>query len=491
MKTFKLQAVLLIIFPCFIGLNAYAQLSGQVGEFSNLPQSVYANPALQPAGKLNFGIPALSGFYAEHSNNWFRPMRDLSGDSGGNTTIDGATILNNIDKEAVTMAASSIELLHAGVKFGKHYVHFRAAERARMGVAIPRDVFVLGVYGNVGHSEFSDNTANFDGLRVNGIHYREYVLGYSIDLGKWQAGIAAKYLYGMECIKTEESSLELRTDPTTYTMSTNGSFRVNTSGVYGSFTPGATSIHQNMGNYIAGLNNNGFGADIGTVYKPTEKLSINLAFNDLGFITWREDVANYGTDDASFAFNGVDLTEFIFTTGSGFNDALDEEVEQLLSELEDVYGFERTEESFTTTLDGYARLGASYQVVDGKLGRGKLWSNAMYGLNQYGLPLRISGGYNQSFWNIFEASMHITTQQGAGTFFGGGIVMRGGPLQLWCMVENMRMASLTRVTITDSDQQKKASILYPENSGDLRFHFGLNLIFGDKEKEAKSKPMHR
>ncbi len=491
MRIYKVMAMLTFLSSTFSCHKAAAQLSGQVGEFELLPQRVYANPALQPAGKFNFGIPALSGIYAEHSNNWFRPARDLAASNAGVVRIDGASVLNNIDKEALTMGGMGVELLHAGVKFGKHYVHFRAAEKARFEVAIPRDVFVLGVYGNTGHSQFENNTANLSDLRVNGIHYREYVLGYSIDLDKWQVGLTAKYLYGMESISTAESGLKLHTDQTTYEMQSSGSFLVNTSGIYGAFSDDGDPIHENRGRYAMGLNNTGFGADVGAVYKPTEKLSVNLAVNDLGFISWRTDIANYGTSDASFAFNGVDLTDFIFSTGSEFDEGLDTEVEQLLTDLEDVYGFERTTSTFRTNLNGFARLAASYDVVDTKIGKGKVWANGMRGLGEFGLPLRISAGYNQIFWNKIEASLHITNQQGAGTFFGGGIVMMGGPFQLWCMVESLRVASLTRVKITDANQETTSSIIYPENAGDLRLHFGMNLVFAGKDSKQSARPMVR
>jgi hypothetical protein len=491
MTTYKTRIGFFIICSTLICQQAGAQMSGQIGEFELLPQRVYANPAFQPAGKFNFGIPALSGMYAEHSNNWFRPARDLASGESGAVRIDGASVLNNIDDEALMMGGMGVELLHAGVKFGKHYVHFRAAERARFELAIPRDVFVLGVYGNTGHSQFENNTANLSNLRVNGVHYREYVLGYSIDLEKWQVGITAKYLYGMECISTAESGLKLHTDQTTYAMQTSGSFLVNTSGIYGAFSDDGDAIHQNMGRYVMGLNNNGFGADIGGVYKPMDKLTVNLAVNDLGFITWRTDIANYGTNDASFAFNGVDLTDFIFSTGSEFDSGLDAEVEQLLNDLEEVYGFERTTSTFRTNLNGFARLGASYEVLDNKLGKGKVWANGMRGLGEFGLPLRISAGYNQMFWKKIEASLHITNQQGAGTFYGGGIVMMGGPFQLWCMVESLRAASLTRVNITDAGQQNSSTIVYPENAGDLRLHFGMNLVFAAKDSKKASRPMVR
>src|SRR5690606_41590936 len=61
----------------------FSQQSGQLGAFDFLPQSVYANPALRPIGRVNIGIPGLSQIHFNHGNNWFKPGDNLVPDANG------------------------------------------------------------------------------------------------------------------------------------------------------------------------------------------------------------------------------------------------------------------------------------------------------------------------------------------------------------------------------------------------------------------------
>ena len=67
--------------------------------------------------------------------------------------------------------------------------------------------------------------------------------------------------------------------------------------------------------------NTGFGFDIGATYSFSKKFSIEVAVNDIGSITWEENVVNYNIEDLDNAvFDGVNLdTE----TGSLENALLD------------------------------------------------------------------------------------------------------------------------------------------------------------------------
>lgn len=42
-----------------------------------------------------------------------------------------------------------------------------------------------------------------------------------------------------------------------------------------------------FGNYALGKSNNGFGADIGLIYRPLNNLEIGVSMLDLGSIKWR------------------------------------------------------------------------------------------------------------------------------------------------------------------------------------------------------------
>ncbi len=473
--------------------TVFAQHSGQLGSFDFLPQSVYANPALKPEGKLNIGIPFLSNVYMQHENNWFSPKDYLLSDGTGQTTLDATNILDHIDEEVITGQSMGVELIHIGIKIKKHYIHFRAAERAQFGLKLPRDIFEMAVYGNIGSNSFENNTADFSNLSVDGIHYREYGIGYNYEINdKWSVGLTAKYLYGMERIQTVESSLQLRTDPNTYELQSSGTFAVNTSGIYGAIDGDSEAIQSNTSRYVTGLDNSGFGGDIGVVYKPIEKLQLEISANDLGFIHWKSDVANYNTGDAGFAYNGINLTNYIFDEGSAFDDGLDQELDSLGDALENTYNFDKTEGSFKTSLNGYMRYAATWHLYETKNLQGKVWANVMHGVAESQTPFSYAIGYNQKFKKNIQASVHYSKRADFKGSFGGGLVLASGPVQFYFMAESIQFANLTKVDIVDSDSgDQEASVVYFSNPADIRINLGINLVFHSKKDKRTARPLHK
>lgn len=484
------KIILLVVFLLGV-FYTEAQQSGQVGVFDFLPQSVYANPALRPAARINIGIPGLSQVHFNHGNNWFVANKYLEDDASGNIRLDADKILDNMGDYAYLSQSLGIELIHLGFKFGKHYVHARAAERIQFGIDIPKDIFNLAVYGNVGSHAFKNNTVDLSGLAVNGMHFREYVIGYNYELNeKWTFGVAAKYLYGMECIDTEKSTLRLRTDPLTYDMYTSGGFIVNTAGLVNDNGKG---IHDDMGSYLLKLKNKGVGGDFGVTYRYLERLQLEFSANDIGFIRWRNNVANYGTNNADFAYRGIDLTDFIFVEGSDFNNAFQDRIDSLLTDLEDVYQFEKTENNFTTSLNGYFRYAATYDLLQVENFEGKAWASIYHGIGKSQVPFSFSLGYNQKLYKVLQADVHFTKSTKFAGSIGFGLSVNAGPVQIYCLAENLHFANYTRITIVDQDNpDNESSLVYFNNPQDVRFNIGMNLTIGRKDKNLlDGAPMKR
>jgi hypothetical protein len=493
MKVYRLIGTGLILLGTHICRKAEAQVTAPLGEWEWLQQRVYVNPALQPKGRLHVSVPVLGMVYMEHRNNWLQPARDFTPGDDGVVRLDAASMLRHANATAYTGAGAIIELAHVGMRLGdRHYVHVRIAERARASLAIPRDLLILGVYGNTGHNYFEDHTARLNGLRADGIHYREHALGYSILLGKKvQVGLTAKYLYGMERVYTAESSLSLYTHPETYEMRTAGALRVQTAGLYGALS-GGESVQSNLGNYLFGLPNRGFAGDVGVVYRPHKRLRLDVAVNDLGYINWRGDVATWYNNDAQFAFRGLDLTDAVLNPDGLFGQEANESLDRFLEELEEVYAFERSHDGFRTGVGAFARAGASYELVHTRMGNGRLWSNFLWGLSAEAMPLRMAAGFNQSLWNKLELGLHISNQYSDGTAVGGGFATLLGPVQLWLCLESIRAVQFTAITIQAPDTGNGSRFICPENASDVRVQLGLNMVFGRKDKErSKAAPMVR
>lgn len=470
----------------------YSQQSGQVGAFDFLPQSVYANPALRPAARVNIGIPGLSQIHFGHGNNWFKPSEQLVPDANGKVVLNAENILKGIDESAYTSQSVGIELIHLGFRFGKHYVHARASERIQGSLTIPKDVFYLGVYGNAGNHNFENNTVDLSDLSIDAIHFREYGIGYNYQLNeKWSFGLTAKYLYGMERIHTEKSSLSMRTDPFTYNMQTSGGFILNTSGIYSG--EDVDDIRSDIQSYLLGLKNTGFGADFGVVYRPIKKLQLEFSAIDIGFIKWKSNLATYGTDDATFAYNGIDLTEFIFMEGSDFSDAMQNKLDTLLDDLETTYNFDRSEKEFTTTLNGYLRYAGSYEVLSHEKFRGKAWLSLSHGILDSEAPITISIGYNQKLWKVIQADVHLVKRTHYSPAIGAGLSLNAGPFQIYVLAENIHFANYSKITLVEKgNPENETTLPYFHNPEDVRLNLGMNFTFGRKAVEApRGKPMKR
>jgi len=454
-----------------------AQMSGQIGSFDLLPQRVYANPAFMPQSKINVAIPALGNVYLEHDNNWIRPGSYVRNDASGSTVLSAESILANIDDAAVTGFSAGVELFHAGLRFGKSYVHIRSTERVQARLSIPGDVFRLAVYGNTGSYDFEDNTANFSDLSFDAIHFREYAAGFSTEINdRFTVGATFKYLYGMEVIQTEESSLRLRTDPNTYVLSSAGRYHVNTSGIYSLVSEDDEEVSAQS--YLFQKDNSGFGFDLGATYRPIDNLELRISAHDIGFIRWRQDNANYRGGDATFLYDGVDLTEFLFQEEADFGEEFEEEADSLLTELEEIYDFDRTEEEFSTGLNGYMRYGAAYTFFETTQHEGKGWVNVIHGLGESMIPFQASMGYNQRLWNSVQAGLHLSKRADLPLTLGGGLSLNAGPFQVYALVENLKVARVSKVTVIEPDDPDNTTELFlPSAPLDLRLHVGVNLTF--------------
>ena len=224
--------------------------------------------------------------------------------------------------------------------------------------------------------------------------------------------------------------------------------------------------------------NTGFAFDFGGTYEVVERLQLQLSAHDIGFIRWQDDIANYGTDDASFAFDGVDLTEFLFQEQADFSNEFQNEADSLLTELEETFDFEKTEGKFNTGLNGFLRYGASYEVIENEKFRGTGWCNVTHGVGRSSIDFQASLGYNQTFWNAIQAGVHATKSGDLPFTLGGGLSLNAGFFQVYALVENFAVAPLAEVTIVNEENSSENSTVFlPASTADLRMHFGVNFTF--------------
>lgn len=161
--------------------------------------------------------------------------------------------------------------------------------------------------------------------------------------------------------------------------------------------------------------------------------------------------------------------------------------------MENTYDFEKSTNDFTTSLNGYFRYGASYELYSVKKFSGKAWANVYHGIGSSRIPFSFAVGYNQKVGNIVEAGLHYSKQSNYSGSFGGGLSVNMGFLQIYCLAENFNFTKLTRITISDKDNpSNQTKLVYFSNPKDIRVNVGVNLTFGLKKADKpQGVPMKR
>lgn len=467
-----------LFFALSVSGVTYSQAGTNYEFYEFSPYRVDGNPAMRPLAKVNFAMPILGGVHTSFQSDMFYPKVGLKGESDGRTVVDVGALLDRMGDASESSFEMTLNLFHLGLRLGKGYVHLGIKERARMDIHFPTDLFYLAAYGNVGTHEFENGTIDFSSLSGNMIYYREFSLGYSREIGeKWSVGATAKYLYGMVNLHTENSGLSLRTDPETYALQTSGSFNVHTSGL------GLSDDHEDFDalSLLSGLKNRGAAFDLGVVYRPINKLNLSLSAHDIGWITWKDDVASYRTKDASFLYDGLDLSDFLFV-GESFSDSIAEEIDRWEDELDEHFRVESDENSYTSRLKGYLRLGGSYELWRANSLSGHATVNFVRGFDADYIPFRFSAGYIQRLGRILELGVNVGKRGEADWGLGGGMVLNIGFLQVFAMADNLNFLRMTEVNYySDSGDHKQYRT--PSKLDDLRFSAGMTFTFGRKDKE--------
>ncbi len=127
-----------------------------------------------------------------------------------------------------------------------------------------------------------------------------------------------------------------------------------------------------------GLNGGGLAFDFGATYKPIDCLELSLAFTDVGFIKWKKATTARTADD-EWSFSG--FQEVGMTSDS--DNQLDDQFDDLGTQLEDFFNFHRTDETKgkAHALGATMTIGALYTLpfYDDKLKVGFLSTTRIQG----------------------------------------------------------------------------------------------------------------
>ncbi len=475
----------------FILAIIIADASGQNSQlmyFMNLPQNHFLNPALRPSNQIYVGLPVISGININVNNNYLNFSDVILKGEVKDSLItflhpdyDPAKFLAKIKDINSMETETMFQLLGVGFSVGRDgYVFIDVNERAQSNLVLPGDLFRLALYGNEG---FVGKTIDLSSLRADIKYYHEFGVGYSRNItDKLRVGVKGKLLMGIASVSVKNKSFGITVN-SDYTHTLNADLSVNMSGpvsvnatsdirklVFDTEDPFNSSY--DTWNFLSGRKNSGFGLDIGATYDLTERIFLSASVTDLGFIRWKKDITNLKADN-QFKFSGLSMTDFF-----NGDKTLDEIGTDIVDSIANKFVLSNTSQPYTTYLPFGISLSGSYNI-------NKLIS---VGLLSYS---RITGrllhealtlSANLNITNAFSASIGYTAENYRYDNLGAGIAFRAGIAQFYLISDRIPM-------VWNKIYKDNHTVILPANWNTINFRLGMNLVFGNKEKEKKDRPM--
>lgn len=246
--------------------------------------------------------------------------------------------------------------------------------KQRASLNLPVDMFRLP---KLGMQNSSSNSYDLKSLRFELINILQTSLTYSREISpNLRLGVGLKLLVGLPSARFNYSQFDINMADTRYEVNAKSQF----------------FVYDNMISIPVDADNNymledikfnplkfkeagsGFAFDIGATYKPLDKLTLALAFNDIGNLTWNAPSVIQGVSNSSFSFAGfsdIDMDSLSLT---------DDKITALISDAQGLIQFkkEAVNEAYNELIPFTMHLSAEYALVKSKnfeISLGLLWNH--------------------------------------------------------------------------------------------------------------------
>ncbi len=448
-------------------IRGYSQTSNTVFFMDQLPQSSTLNSAYVPDYNFYVGLPVLSSVSMGLGNNFIGYGDVVFRNSSGDSLItflhpeaEPDLFLKKLQKSNAVFSSLDLSLFSAGLKLRNSFISFGINERFSFKGSLPEDFFILLIKGN---EEFTGKEANFSSLGFHMNHYREYAFGYAQEISKnLTVGGKAKILFGKGNMLLNNHEISYYTNPSDYQMQFRSKITVNTSlpliieydsdNKISNIELGFNESDFVLTEWLFNNKNPGFAFDLGGAYAVNESLTIMASVNDLGFITWNDNVYNFSMD-GEFRFDGLDVS-------SWFENNDDDLFEHLFDSIIDIFSISDSHKPYTNILNTRLYLGGTYEL-DPKLRLGFL-SRSVFVNNRIEQAVTISANSNLNNW--FSTSISYSVMNNSYNNLGLGLNLRGGPFHFYMITDNFN------------------ALFMPHKTKSVNLWFGMNLVFGNKKK---------
>lgn len=451
--------------------------------FMKLPQANLMNPASQQYCNFYINLPLLGATSANVVSSSVS-FSDLVFPGSGEYSDSLITILHpsyNIDdfldklhRKNYIAPSLSTNVLTFGFRVKNLYFHLGVMENASLYLGYPGDMMTLLLKGN---AAFAGREADLSSLAMDATLYGSYGLGVSARVtDNLSLGIRARFLSGVVNGSLRNHGTRLAIDGEDYTHTLDADLSMNFSAPLEVVTDSAGDITdivlqddydspENVFHYLVHPDNPGFAFDVGARYRFGERFLVAASVLDLGMIRWRRDVSNL-ISRGEFVFSGMDVSPLfnVYDTTT-----LDDVADQLLDSLEAVFQPVVKHDAYSTTLAPKLYLGGTFNLTPsislGVLSRSEF--------RQKNILQSFTFTANASVKRWLNFTLSYTLANNSYNNIGAGLSLRAGPIQFYFM----------------SDYA--LGYLHPDTSHALGGWFGLNLIFGCRERVMDDLPLVR
>jgi hypothetical protein len=460
--------ILLMWIGCVIHpVNAQKDLT--IYPMQSIPQSNYNNPALIPDCKFYIGcfpiipVPIMPSIYFSANNsgfNWSNAVHKARVDSN---YVDLDDLIKHLGKKNYLSMNLHMELLSFGFKIKRvHYITLGLYEKVNFRFCYPKDLISMAWYGN---SQYIGGEANFNGIGLDWMHYRELALGYSyIYDANWTFGGRAKLLFGMSNIWSKKTKATLGIDEDYYDFTANSGLHINTSvdddlmnRIEAFFKDTSSNRSFNMDGYdplgyIFNMKNLGGALDLGVNYKINKQFSVAASLVDLGWIHFKTGSRNFISPDTTFVFEGMNVTDWIRKDDSTSNGAV---LGKLVDSVSKIYQLNKTKNPYWAPLNPVIYLSGFYSPtkrdVVSLLARLEIYKGTVH-------PA-FTAGYYRTFGHDASFSINYSYYNRSWFNIGFGGSYKIGPMQFWVTTDNIFSGTM------------------PYKIKNANLHVGCNLIF--------------
>lgn len=460
----KTYFTLLIIIFFNISCNLFAQDApyGSLG-LRRIYQSTLINPVIVPdstciKNSLSF-VPFLPvsvfDFGATADMGAITLGKFTSAIEGGKLNLNTVVANMNDSENSNSFAGINISLLHVYLKVGKKGSRLEVSQRLKMSAStnmINKNLFEAFI----NTSSAINTVIDLSYTRQKTMAWNEIAVGYTRPLNKkWIVGGRFKYLNGVAYTDFSSKKLTAKIGPD------GNSFDIVSKIRTASLNPLADTAYNNQdltkykSDNVASLilsglgKNNGLGLDAGVSYEIKKGLNIFAGFNDLGFISWKNNPLTYDTTVLLTDYYPIKKNPVTNNYEANFDAFTENGIV--------------TPESFTVALNTQFNIGTTWKPVKWFHSTALIDAYLVNGMIQYP-GITVAGTLNGG--NFSEFTMNAGYTQNKSFRVGTGMSIKAGVLQMHLFSNN---------------------IIGVFNTADLQsvdFQFGLSWAWRGKNKKT-------